>query len=154
MNPVLINALAYQDDGQTCAYYPDSTATSGDKRNVRDGHYSIWGPLHIMTKLDGNGYPINPTAGDVIAYMTGTKTPPGGLELIPVLAHAGLIPTCAMRVRRTSEMGPLQSYAPERSCWCRYDLESTGQTDCTACTTDTDCPSDAPRCNYGYCEVQ
>jgi len=34
-----ISTLAYKDIDQSCAYYPDSTATAHDKANVRDGHF-------------------------------------------------------------------------------------------------------------------
>ncbi len=80
--------------------------------------------------------------------------PPGGLDLIEILAEAGLVPVCAMRVRRETEMGPLASWAPERSCGCYFDFLTTGSTDCQACDIDAMCPDDAPRCNYGYCETQ
>jgi hypothetical protein len=149
-----LNILAYQADEQTCAFWPDSTLTSRDKRNVRDGHYSIWGPIHLLTKLDGNGYPVNAGAADVIAYLTGTKPAPGGLDLIALLATTGLVPQCAMRVERHSELGPLMSHAPDRSCGCYYESLATGQSTCTACTTDIDCTEDTPRCNFGFCEVQ
>ncbi len=43
--------LPCQDAGQSCGYYPDSSATSLDKQNVRDGHCAIWGPLQRMRAL-------------------------------------------------------------------------------------------------------
>ncbi len=63
-----INTLAYQDSDQTCGYWPDSTSTGNDKRNVRDGHYALWGPLHLLTIINAQGYPTDPHAKDVIAY--------------------------------------------------------------------------------------
>jgi hypothetical protein len=149
-----LNVLAYQDGGQTCGYWPDSTPTSFDKRNVRDGHYPIWGPLHLLSKLDVNGYPLNKTAGDVIGYLTGTKAPPGSFDLIALLGGANIIPQCAMRVRRTAELGPLQSFAPPGACGCYFEAVATGSSDCKTCSTDTDCTSAAPKCSYGYCETQ
>lgn len=149
-----LSTLAYQDEGQTCGYWPDSTAAGFDKRNVRDGHYSIWGPLHLLTKLDGMGYPINKDAGDVIAYLTGTKPAPGGFDLISLLAGASIVPACAMQVRRMSELGPLTSFAPERACGCYFEEVATGKTGCQACMSEVECPDAAPKCNYGFCETQ
>src|SRR5262249_43955819 len=36
-----IRVLAYQDSRQTCTVFPDSTASTHDKRNVRDSHYPL-----------------------------------------------------------------------------------------------------------------
>ena len=46
-----LRILAYQDYGQRCAFTPDSSETSKDKRNVRDGHYPIFGPLHRLLAM-------------------------------------------------------------------------------------------------------
>lgn len=153
-NRATLSTLAYQDADQTCGYWPDSTPSGFDKRNVRDGHYAIWGPLHLLTKLDGMGYPINKSAGDVVAYLTGTKIAPGGFDLIALLAGASIVPACAMQVRRMSELGPLTSFAPERACGCYFEEVATGKTDCKACTSEVECSEAAPKCNYGYCETQ
>jgi hypothetical protein len=153
-NRASMKPLAYQDAEQTCGYWPDSTPSGFDKRNVRDGHYAVWGPLHLLTKLDGNGYPINKSAGDVVAYLTGTKSAPNGLDLIALLAKASIVPACAMQVRRMSELGPLASFAPERACGCYFEAAAMGKTTCQACTSDVQCGEGSPKCNYGYCETQ
>lgn len=152
-NELVVKVLAYQDVDQTCGYYMDSTATSRDKANVRDGHYPIWGPFHILTKKDANGNPPKAVAADFKAYAIGTKDP-AGLDLVKVLATAGLVPECAMHVTRDSEMGPLASFQPPRSCGCYFDSLTTGSSSCTPCQTNTDCPDTTPACNYGYCEVK
>jgi len=152
-NDVTVKVLAYQDVGQTCGYYLDSTPTSHDKRNVRDGHYPIWGPFHILTKLDQTGYPINPIANDIKGYAVGTKDPVG-VDLVQVLTKAGLVPECAMHVTRSSEMGPLSSFQPPRSCGCYFDQLATGSSSCKPCMSSNDCPNTNPVCNYGFCEVQ
>lgn len=100
-----MNVLAYKHYGQDCAYYPDSTSVSHDKRNVRDGHYALWGPIHIFSKVDSKGYPVNTNAARFINYMTGATPPPGGLDLIQVAATNNLVPTCAMKVKRNSGNG-------------------------------------------------
>ena len=153
-NRATLTTLAYQDVDQSCGYWTDSTPSGFDKRNVRDGHYAVWGPLHLLTKLDGMGYPINKSAGDVVAYLTGTKTAPGGFDLIALLAGANIVPACAMQVRRMSELGPLTSFAPERACGCYFEEVATGKTACKACMSDVECGEGSPKCNYGYCETQ
>lgn len=149
-----LNVLAYQDVDQKCGYWPDSTPTATDKKNVRDGHYPLWGPLHLLTQVDALGYPIDPDTKDVVAYVTGTKDVAMGFDLISLLQEASIIPSCAMTVQRTSELGALQSAAPNRACGCYFDALSTGSNDCTPCTGTADCPATAPACNYGYCEMQ
>ena len=109
----ILSVLAYQHFGQTCGYYPDREITSNEKQNVRDGHYAIWGPLHLFTVLNNMGYPLKPVVADIIGFMTGTKAPPLGLDLIALEAQRHVVPQCAMRVKRTEEMGPLASFAPD-----------------------------------------
>ena len=153
-----ISVLAYKETGQSCAFYPDSTATAHDKVNVRDGHYSLWGPTHYITFVDSHGEPQNPNVGRLIAYVTGTSSTPGGLDLLQLEAQMNLVPSCAMHVVRTSEMAPLVSYAPPNSCSCYYDYVATGQSTCQKCSRESDCPSSAAVCNLsypvGFCETQ
>jgi hypothetical protein len=150
--------LAYKDSGQSCAYYPDSTATAHDKLNVRDGHYSLWGPIHFFTYVDGHGAPQNPLVARLISYLIGTAVPPGGVDLIALDAQNNLVPSCAMRVARTVEMGALMSSAPAGSCGCYYDYVATGQSSCQTCNKTSDCRSSTPVCNLsyqvGFCETQ
>jgi ABC-type phosphate transport system substrate-binding protein len=153
-NRATLRTLAYQHFDQSCGYYPDRDATSHEKQNVRDGHYAIWGPLHLLSKLNAQGYPVSPAARDVIGYITGTKTPPGSLDLVALEAGGHVIPQCAMRVSRTEEAGPLASFAPPGACGCYYDFVSDGATTCASCINAGTCPSDAPVCSYGYCETQ
>ncbi len=152
-NELAVKLLAYQETDQDCAYYMDSTPTAKDKVNVRDGHYPIWGPFHVFTKLDQDGYPLDKVAADIVSYAVGTKDPPG-LDLVQVLASAGIVPECAMRATRNAEMGPLSSFQPPRSCGCYFDALTKGSTPCEPCTASTDCPASAPACNYNYCETQ
>jgi len=149
-----VRILAYQHFGQSCGYYPDREEGSNEKANVRDGHYAIWGPLHLLTRLNGSGFPVRPAAADVIGYLAGTKTAGDGLDLIALEAQRHVVPQCAMRVKRSTELGGLASYAPPGSCACYYDRFANGSTTCTACTGPRDCPATAPVCSYGYCETQ
>ncbi len=59
-----------------------------------------------------------------------------------------------MTVQRDTELGPLASFQPERSCGCYFDKVAGGSTTCKACTADAECPATAPRCNYQLCEAQ
>jgi ABC-type phosphate transport system substrate-binding protein len=152
-NRAILKVLAYQHFGQTCGYYPDLDETSNEKQNVRDGHYAIWGPLHLLTILNNSGYPRKTEAAEIIGFITGTKAPPLGLDLIALEAQRHVVPPCAMRVRRTDEMGPMQSFAPAQACGCYYEKVANGVTSCTSCQTKADCPSSAPLCSYGYCEA-
>jgi ABC-type phosphate transport system substrate-binding protein len=153
-NRATVKILAYQHFGQSCGYFPDATDSSNEKRNVRDGHYAIWGPLHLFTRVGNNGLPVKPSANDVIGYLSGTKSTGDSLDLVTLEAQRHVVPQCAMRVKRTSELGPLASFAPPGSCACYYDKVTNGSTTCAPCTGARDCPASAPLCNYGYCETQ
>jgi hypothetical protein len=152
-----INILAYKDFGQSCAYYPDSTATAHDKANVRDGHYDLWGPLHFFVRVDANAVPTNPSVERVVSLIIGTEAL-AGVDLIQVDAQTNLVPPCAMHVTRSSELGSLASYAPSGSCGCYFDYVATGASSCTRCLKVSDCPASAPVCNVSYpvsfCETQ
>jgi hypothetical protein len=153
-----VTTLAYKDFDQSCGYYPDSTSAAHDKANVRDGHYALWGPLHFFTYVDTRGVPLDPNVQRVISFVRGTATPPGGVDLLQVEAQNNLVAPCAMHVTRSTELGPLASFAPTGSCSCYYDFVATGKSSCTTCTRSADCPATAPVCNLslpvGYCEPQ
>ena len=146
-----IRLLAYQHYKQSCAYYPDSSETANDKRNVRDGKYFIWGAIHMLTRKDAS----HPRAAELINYVSGIVPPPADepVDIFQSWAEAHLVPQCAMRVRRTSDSGPLEAYNPPVSCYCKYDEATTGSSDCTKCKSASDCPADHPTCSpFGFCE--
>lgn len=150
-----LNVLAYKHYDQSCGYYPDSAPTAKDKVNVRDGHYAIWGPMHLFSKLDENGYVKNPDARRLVSFATGTIPPPGGVNLIEVEAVNNVIPSCAMQVQRMTEGGPLTPFTPENGCGCYFEQLATGSaTDCQTCTRDTECPDGTPKCSFGFCELR
>ncbi len=158
-----VKALAYQHKGQDCAYWPDSTPQERDKANVRDGHYMIWGPLHMLTNVDGSGVPTDASAQKVIDYLSGAVIPTT-IDLIAVESKGGVVPKCAMAVKRTSEVGPLMSYQPPKSCVCKFETEAAGGVPPTGChfcnnnnntgNNSSDCTGSAKKCNFHYCEVQ
>ena len=149
-----IKVLGYQHFKQSCAYWPDSTSTSFDKANVRDGHYTIWGPLHMFAKTT-NDEVSNPNAKKIIDALAGVDIP-ADLDLIALEAKSGVVPACAMRVTRSKDGGELASFAPEKSCSCKFEKEATGAApdDCKSCDKNEDCPSSAPACNFNFCEVK
>lgn len=149
-NRASLRILSYQHKDQTCGFTPDSDSTTAfDKANVRGGQYAIWGQMHFYSK-DSNA-----DAKKVLDIVTGKVAP--SFDLIKMEAKAFVVPDCAMRVSRTSEIGPMSSYMPAKSCECKYIVEATGDTpsNCKACDKDADCTSpNATKCNYGYCEAQ
>ena len=147
-----IRELAYQDLGQSCAYYPNLTATSGDKANVRNGRYPIWGYTHMLTKVNSQNVPLSPNAGQIILYFTGDAMTPAGNYLEFVIQDR-LVPPCAMNVTRSSEMGPLSPYSPSPGCGCYFDSLQAG-TNCKSCATSAECPPEAHNCHLGFCEVR
>ncbi len=147
-----IKELAYQDFGQSCGYYPNSTATSADKKNVRNGKYSIWGFTHMFAKVNAQGVPINPNAAILINYFTGNQPTQTG-NFLKYIINDHLVPVCAMSVTRSTEMGRLSPFQPSPSCGCYFDSISVGSSSCQTCATATDCPDTTPHCNLGYCEA-
>jgi hypothetical protein len=147
---VNLNELAYRQYGQDCAYYPNSTATSHDKRNVRDGLYAGWGPVHLIARVNAEGAPVNSNAGTIINYFIG-NTPVPGHDFLSLVISDHLIPQCAMNVSRKAEVGPPSPYLPSPSCACFFD-SVVGTTSCQTCAASADCPASAPACNLGYCE--
>jgi hypothetical protein len=145
-----IRLLAYQHYTQSCAYFPDTTEKDNDKRNVRDGHYFIWGPIHLMTPKDQP----STKATELINFVSGIVPPPvAEADIFQIWADAHLVPQCAMRVTRSTDGGPLASYKPQTSCYCKYDEITRGSSDCPKCKSATDCPAERPTCSlYGYCE--
>lgn len=145
-----LRILAYKAREQDCGYLPDSTLTSRDKANVRDGHYDIWGPSHLFARTN-NGTPVDSGA---LAFLARFVTPRIPDDLLNAEIDGALVPACAMRVSRSEEVGALSSFQPPYSCGCYFDQRTTGSTSCQACEASTNCPASAPSCNFGYCEVQ
>ena len=105
----------------------------------------------MITQVDGSGLAIKPSSRALISFVTGTAPPPLGVDLIRLEANIHVVPPCAMKVQRTSEMGPITTFAPPRRCGCAFDQAATGATTCTACTTNAQCTGNQS-CNFGYCE--
>jgi hypothetical protein len=148
-----LNALAFQASGQDCAYLPDSSPFKKDKRNVRDGHYPIWGPIHFYTEAS-EGVPTSPAAQ---AFISLVSVPNLTNALIDAYIGANLVPTCAMTVQRMSELGQVSAYSAPFQCGCYFEskVDDAVPAGCTACASSSDCNDPKrPACNLGFCEIQ
>ena len=153
LNRDTVRTLAFQAHDQTCGYWPDSTSTGFDKRNVRDGHYALWSPYRFYAPVDGNNQIIDPRTRRFVGFFTGAEALPPELPLLDIEIDNGNLPQCAMEVWRDEEIGPLYSLQPDAPCGCYFEFRAAGETSCTACQDDAGCPGDAPKCRHGYCEA-
>lgn len=149
-----LKALYLQSKGQTAGYLPDSTPTTFDKINVRDGHYPLWGYVHFVVQLDHpGGNPLSPAANAMILLF---NIPKIDQKLVDDIIAASEVPQCAMKVKRTDEVGTDGGNFTKRTdfaCGCYFDFKTqNGKTGCQVCATADDCPNKSP-CNYGFCET-
>jgi len=151
-----LKTLAYRHKGQSCGYYPDSSSTVYDKRNVREGRYPLWGPFHVVTKVDASGAPTNARVAQLVNVLERrgiSEAEKQSMTDAEIAAHA--VPVCAMKVQRTSEMELPRPFTPAEPCGCYFDSKTGGDTAaCTACTMDTQCSGTTPKCRFGFCEVK
>ena len=149
----LVKLLAFKGFGQRHAYFPDFSATSFDKKNVRDGHYLPWAPTPYITRVDtGTGKATDANVQRVIDLVFGVRTDADVNGLDQVIA-AGLVPGCAMGVQRAFDGGDLSRFAPPEPCACYFEARAPqSTTKCSKCVDDTTCG--AGKCRRGYCEVR
>ncbi|HXX68924.1 MAG TPA: hypothetical protein VEK07_17185 [Polyangiaceae bacterium] len=159
-----VNVLAFEAFGQSEAYYPDSTTTSFDKQNIRDGHYTLWSPTVYITPIDNTGAPVNPTVKYVVDLVVGNQgaAPPGGLteggapiDGLGVVVSVSLTPNCAMQVQRAGDGLPFTPYTPAEPCTCDFLSKipnaATLPASCVPCSASNPCETGG--CFNGYCEV-
>jgi hypothetical protein len=151
----MLDILAYRHYGQKKFYWPDSSSTTFDKKNVRDGHYPLWGYEHVVTLVDDAGMPLKANAKKFADILSGKVALPGG-DAILEEAKAGVVPLCAMDVARTADAGDFTAATGE-SCGCFFEKNagaSGGTSSCTTtCTADTMCTT-GQKCHFGYCEAR
>ena len=139
-----IRGLAYRHYGQNVAFYPDSSGdtTSRNKRNVRDGHYPLFGPLHMLARIDGTTrLPLDPEVQRLVNVINGIEVL-SSVNIIDIYAQRSLIPQCAMRVSRSADGGDIVPFTPDTPCGCYYEsLASHVGTPagCTTCDRLEDC---------------
>jgi hypothetical protein len=152
-----LNALAFRAFNQTKAYYADSTNATFDKKNVRDGHYVVWGPEHFFAAYDSTTKTItNQKAANFIGWVNGT-TPTTAFNYVQVEAASGVIPQCAMKVSRAADGGLLSPFTPNQPCGCYFESvanKTATPAGCTACNADTDCTgaNAGKHCLNKFCE--
>jgi hypothetical protein len=145
-----LRVLYLQGEGQITGFLPDSNALSFNKANVRDGHYPLWGYVHFYT-ANVNGVP-SAAAG---AFVTRFTVPKLDQELVDAMIDASLVPQCAMKVARETEMGALIDNPYKFQCGCYFDARTKSRaSSCTTCKTTNDCPVATQACNYGFCELE
>ena len=154
-----LKALAFRGFKQTLSYLPDSDSNSRDKRNLRDGHYTIQAPMHMWAALNGDGSFVQPLARKMVDWMQGNQVAPEDqlpFNINDVYAQAGVVPKCAMKVMRSVDGGPFAPYVSDKPpCGCSFESAATGQAvppGCVKCTDSTGC-SNGQVCSYGFCEL-
>ena len=153
-NRTTIKRLAFQPYGETCALFPDSSYASHDKFNVRNGLYQVWGPVHMLAKVDGSNVPTNPKAQKLLDILL-SPIPVDGIDPVQAEIDNNTVPQCAMNVQRTEELGKPKAYSPVGACDCYFDSKTGGDVSaCKTCDADPDCTGSAKKCNRGYCEVK
>jgi len=153
-NRATLNVLAYKSFHQYHAYWPDSTPSSMDKQNIRDGHYTVWSPTVYMYYVDpGTKAPVKADAKyvvDLIANKAVTPAPP--FDSAEFVVDVGLVPLCAMKVTRDFEGGDLRPYDPPEPCGCFFDAHVGNTPSCAVCDANTPCATGV--CRHGYCEAK
>jgi hypothetical protein len=154
-----VRTLAFQAKDQHVAYFPDSSDTASDKKNLREGRYFLWNPHHFFARVNASGGYVNENAGKLVDYLTGKQPLPGDKAFLDVVIDTNVIPQCAMHVTRDGDMGPLASFQPDEPCGCYFDEKKGFDHGCTRCSADDGeedaaCPTEAPVCRHGFCEVK
>lgn len=156
-----LKPLAFQALGQRGAYYPNRQASTVDKRNVRDGHYPLWGHLHVVAKADSQD-PKKPLARlrPLTDLLQGTADPALDVDkedpLLPQVRN-GYVPQCAMAVNRSDDRAPLLPYTPAEPCGCWFEATATKSTNnlpagCAVCSNGQPCSTGT--CRRGFCEAR
>lgn len=146
-----VKLLAFRTFGQRYAYFPDSSDTKFDKQNVRDGHYLPWSPTPYIYAVSG-GVPANATVARVLDLLSG-KTVEADVDGLKQVVDSGLVPQCAMKVKRDFDGGDLSLFAPDEPCGCFFEKNVPfGATACIPCTADDQCGTG--KCRRRYCEAK
>jgi len=151
-----VHWLAFRAKDQKHAYWPDSTLTARDKRNVRDGHYTMWGYIHMVAEVASGAptVPVNAKARYIIDLLQGKLNPaPPTFDVVDAIIQSHLTPTCAMTVTHAIEGGPLSKITPADACGCSFEKAATNAVpaSCVACDATTPCTG-GKTCRRGYCE--
>ena len=151
----IVRPLAWKQAGQDVAYWPDSDATTFDKYNVRNGLYNVWASVAFYAYEGGtDGSYADPDVQVFGEYLDGASAPAGSTKSITEVAVSKyFIPTCAMSVKRDTDMGPMYAYEPAEPCGCYFESATTGASSCSSCDDDNPC-SGTDVCRLGFCEAR
>ncbi len=142
-----VKMLAFRAFHQKYAYFPDSSNTAFDKKNVRDGHYVPWSPTQYVF-ADTDSADVH----RVIDLAFGNRVDPG-VNGVATLPRVGLVPKCAMHVDRDFDGGDLRLYSEPAPCDAFYDCNVPGSPSvCTVCADDGACGGG--KCRRGVCEAR
>jgi hypothetical protein len=151
-----VTELAFRAFQQRYAYLPDSSPTSFDKKNLRDGHYTPWaGTFYMLNVTAGTTTPTNANAKLFYDLVTG-NTKLADVDGLGIAIKKGLVPQCAMTVTRDlADAAPLKGYTPAAPCACFFESHvPNGSTTCKACPNgDSDCTG-TQKCRNAFCEVR
>jgi len=153
-----MRVLAFEPfNGCLGALFPDSTSTSRDKRNVRDGHYPIWTNLRFILRTDANGNAVSDNGADsaaraqlLVDLMTGTAEI-DGVGVAEAVIGVGNVPSCAMHVARDVDGGPIASFQHPAPCDCFFLEENGVDSGCETCSDGDTCDGGG-ECRFGFCE--
>jgi len=164
-----VNALKVRGVGQKLAYWPDSDKTNTDKINIREGRYTLQGTLRLVTKVDGNGVPTNPTVKNIIDWFQQNPVDPSlqlPFDITEIYAKGGVVPRCAMKVTNDGDKAVFKHFYPAQPCHCAFQVLATGKTSIPGCVpcgggagaVDSGVTAVAGTCatnqicSHGYCE--
>ncbi len=146
--------LAFQALSQHGAFFPDRKSNSFDKQNVRDGHYPLWGFLHMIQRESPTA-PGQPkySKGNQLATMLLGNAPAAGQDVVDLQVAAGFVPKCAMRVTRQSDAGPPAATAPADACNCWFEQKVKQPGEPLGCKECPDGVCAEGTCRRKLCEV-
>lgn len=149
-----VNELAFRAFKQNYAFFPDSSPTAFDKKNLRDGHYIPWSPTVYITAVDSGNVPTNDRTKLIVQLVLGQPTTAGSdVSGIDSVIAKGLVPACAMKVTRRFDGDDLALYDAPEPCGCYYESKVPGgATSCTSCSDDGPCGGG--KCRRGFCEAK
>src|SRR5262249_30717327 len=107
-----------------------------------------------LTAVDSGGSVTDARAGRVIDILTGSPSAAAaGLDPLGLVASKGLVPICAMTVKRNTEGGPLSAFQADEPCGCYYESKvGTAPASCIPCSASAPCASGLA-CSHGFCEA-
>ena len=114
----------------------------------------MWAPTVYITAVDGSNVPTGTNAKAFIDLVLGNPTPSiTDIDGLATVVSKGLVPDCAMKVKRDFEGADLALYTPAQPCGCFYEKTvPQGATSCTVCTDNGPCGTG--QCRHGFCEAK